>query len=275
MTRIHLIALIAFATLGACESDPLSSTNPFQAYDQDKVTVIGGDVTVPVATGDLTTDNCLQVTAETCIAVAREGTYCKNSEGPADAVLVNGMVAQVVCYAEDPRKGTTTVVDTDSDGDIDVPQNGNGAVIVFDPATDGKPIAGNVTIDGNDVTLYGNGPDKSIINGNLIITGNNARIRGVWVKGNVEINLNTAALLLSVVEGDLTVGANNALVAETAVFGDFTVSGNNSILVGDGTAGTWGITGRGASCERNYKITDANTNNIVDEGDRGTTLTCP
>lgn len=276
MKHIELLSILTFsAALAACgEGDPLASNDPFRAHEEEKVTVIGGDTTVPVATGDLNGEGCLQVTADKCVGVEREGPYCKTDTGPVDAVLVNGSVAQVVCYSGDAQKGPVTVVDTDGDGDLDVPQNENGAVITFDPSTDGQAFVGNITLDANNVTLYGNGPDKSIIEGNLIITGNNARVRGIRVKGNVEINLNTAALLLSVVEGDLIVSSNNSLIAETAVFGSFTVSGNNTILVGDGAGGTWSIGGSGHMCERNYRINDQNGDKIIGEGERGDALAC-
>lgn len=274
--RIQATLLLGVSIgLFGCEGDTLVSTNPYSAYDEEKVTVIGGDTTVPVANGDLSGEGCLQVTEESCIAVDREGPYCKSETGPVDAVLVGGQVAQVVCYSDEAQKGPVEVIDGDGDGDLDIPQNENGSVIIFAGSSDGKPFVGDVVLDANDVTLYGNGPDKSIIQGNLTITGNNARVRGIRVTGNVTIDLNTAALLLSVVEGNLQVQSNNSLVAETAVFGNFTVTGNNTILVGDGTAGNWEITGGGARCERNYRINDENSDRIVGETERGEALSCP
>lgn len=259
----------------ACgEADPLAGIDPFGAYQDEHVTVIGGDTTVPIASGALGKSGCLQITTSTCVEVKREGKYCKAKTGPVDAVLIGGLVAEVVCYSDEGQKNPVVVVDADGDGDLDIPQNANGSVITFDPSSDGKAVVGDVTIDANNVTLYGNGPDRSIINGNLRITGNNARVRGIRVKGNVDIELNTGALLFAVVEGNLTVRSNNTLVAETAVFGNFTVSGNNAILVGDGAAGDWSIGGSGSSCERNYRFQDADSDHIVDPSERGDALSC-
>lgn len=271
----HRASLLALTLAAACgEADPLAGVDPFGAYQDEHVTVIGGDTTVPIASGELGKKGCLQVTTSTCVPVKREGKYCKASTGPVDAILVGGMVAEVVCYADEGKKDPALVVDADGDGDIDIPQNANGSVITFDPSSDGKAVVGDVTLDANNVTLYGNGPDRSIIKGNLRITGNNARVRGIRVKGNVDIELNTAALILAVVEGNLTIRSNNTLVAETAVFGNVTVDGNNAILVGDGTQGNWRIDGSGASCERNYRFQDADSDKVVDPGERGDDLSC-
>jgi hypothetical protein len=270
-----IAGLIAFPGCG--EDDPLASADPYRPHEEGAVTVINGDPAMPIASGAVTEEGCLQVTADNCVPVVREGTFCKETEGPADAVVVDGMIAQVVCYSADPQKGTTTVLDGDGDGDTDIPQNENGAVITFDPSTDGKPVMGNITLDANNVTLYGNGPDKSIITGDLNITGNNARVRGIRVKGNVTISLNTAALIFVVVEGNLTVESNNSIVAETNVYGNFTVApGNNTILVNNGAAGNWTIEPSGHQCDNNVALTDGDGDKTVDEGERGTTeLVCP
>lgn len=276
-TRALKLALLAAPLVyaGCGEEDRLAGTNPFLPYEDSNVTVIGGSPDVPVASGELNGDGCLEVTADSCVPVNRTGTYCRETSGPADAVVVNGQVAIVVCYADEAQKGPVDVIDTNSDGNIDIPQQENGAVITFDPSTDGKPFNGNVTIDGNNVTLYGNGPDKSIINGNLTIDGNNARVRGIRVKGNVEIKSNTVALLFTIVEGNLHVPMNNVLVAETQVFGNFESAGNNEIFAGNGTGGNWHVTGSGDQCERNYAFDDGNDDLNVQAEERGAALACP
>lgn len=212
---------------------------------------------MPVASGQVGEDGCLQITTDTCVAVAREGKYCKTDDGPVDAVVVDGKVVDVVCYEDtDGAQGPSVIVDGNHDGNIDVPQQDNGAVITFDPSTDGKPIKGDVVVDGNNVTLYGNGPDKSIIDGNLTITGNNARVRGVHVTGNVHIDLNTAALVFCVVDGNLKVDSNNSLIAECKVAGDFEVKGNNCILVNNTAGKEWKIDGSNTTCDGNTKFPD-------------------
>jgi hypothetical protein len=262
--------------LAACSGDDqLASTDPHNPYEDGATTVIGGDPETPIASGQVNGEGCLQVDEDTCVAVEREGKYCSNDQGPVDAVVVDGEVVEVVCYEDnDGASGPSIIVDSDSDGDIDVPQNQNGAVITFDPATDGQPIAGNVTLDGNNVTLYGNGPDKSIIDGNLIIIGNNARVRGVHVTGNIEIGLNTAAVVFCVVDGNIQISSNNSLIAETDVYGNVQVEGNNCILVNNDVAGGWQITGSNAICDGNMKFADDNMDRVIAAEEKTTALVC-
>jgi hypothetical protein len=274
MRTIRYASLVALV-LSACEDTQLASTDPYQDFEEMDVTVIGGDETVPVATGQLTDDGCLQVTETECVPVDREGRYCKTDDGPADVIVVDGQIQEVVCYEDtDGTEGTSSVLDGNNDGDIDIPQQDNGAVITFDPSTDGKPIVGDVTVDGNDVTLYGNGPDKSIIDGNLRITGNNARVRGIRVTGNVIMDLNTSAFVLSVVEGNLVVNYNNCLIAENDVFGNIDINGNGTIAVGNGTAGNLENSGMGTICQDNFQFSDANGDKSVTDDEAGAPLEC-
>lgn len=274
MRKRLLLPLLCISLLGsACGDDALYGTDPYQNYEDENVTVINGDETVPIATGQLDGETCLQLTEDNCVPVNREGKYCKTATGPVDVVVVNGSVAEVVCY-RDSDTNETTVVTTSTGGDVDVPQTANGSVLTFDPATDGVPIEGNVTVDGNNVTVYGNGPDKTIIDGNLVITGNNTRIRGVRVKGNVEISLNTAAILFSVIEGNLVMNYNNSLAAENQIYGNLEVKKNNTILVRNGVAGNLSVDGSGTSCDGNYAITDPDGNKTLDEGEVGAALSC-
>lgn len=271
-TKLLLSASI-LVSAAACGDDAIYGIDPYQDYEDENVTVINGDDTVPIATGQLDGETCLQLTEDNCVPVNREGKYCNTDSGPVDVVVVNGEVAEVVCY-RDSGTNETTVVTTSTGGDVDVPQTANGSVLTFDPATNGVPIEGNVTVDGNNVTVYGNGPDNTIIEGNLIITGNNTRIRGVRVKGNVEISLNTAAILFSVIEGNLVMNYNNSLAAENQVYGNLEVKKNNTILVRNGVAGNLQNDGSGTSCDGNYVIDDANNDKHLDEGEAGAALSC-
>jgi hypothetical protein len=267
------MVLIGATFASGCEDDVLVSADPHQRYQDGATTVLNGDPSMPIATAVLD-EGCLQVSDSTCVEVVRSGRYCSNDTGPVDAVLVGGEVAEVICY-ENTNAEPNVVIDGDGDGDLDLPQQENGAVIVFDPSTDGKPFEGNIALDANNVTLYGNGPDKSIIRGNLILTGNNARVRGVRIIGNVTINLNTAALVLSVVEGNLEIESNNTLVAATDVFGNVKVTGNNTTLVNVRAGADWRIEGSGSVCDSNHAFKDENGDKLVSKDEIGGALSCP
>ena len=273
--RTNIYALIGVVSLCACEDTHLAREDPYQDFEDMDVTVIGGDEEVPIATGELTDEDCLQVTETDCVPVDRDGRYCKTDTGPADVIVVDGQVEEVVCYEDtDGTAGTSRVLDGNNDGNIDIPQQDNGAVITFDPSTDGKPIVGDVVIDGNNVTFYGNGPDKSIIEGNLLITGNNARVRGIRVTGNVTMDLNTAAFVLSVVEGDLIVNYNNCLIAENDVFGNIEINGNNTIAVGNSVAKNFENNGDNTICQNNFHFADNDGDKIVADAEIGDAISC-
>lgn len=258
-----------FCLLVACGDPPppAISMDPHQDYEDENVTVLGGDDRIPIATGQVSQgEDCLQLDDETCVPVDRTGKYCKDGSGPVDVVVVDGEVVQIVCYEDaDTTEGPSVVV-TSSAGDVEVAQMDNGGVVTFGAETDGVPIEGDVTVDGNNVSVYGNGPDNTIIEGNLTITGNNARVRGIHVMGNVIIDLNTAAFLLSEVDGNVVVRSNNSLVAAVRVHGNVEVPGNNTILVQNEVAGAWQIEGQGSVCDDNVEWVDDAA---------GETLTCP
>ena len=267
-----LCSALLFLSSG-CGDDDVLYQQPYQEYEDGDVTVIGaGDGEARVATG-AQDGACIEVSGDICTPVERTGQYCKSDSGPVDVIVVDGQVRQVVCYEDSSGDGPEEVLKTDS-GNVEVPQQENGSVVTFDESTDGQPIEGNITIDGNDVTLYGNGPDKSIIKGNLTITGNNARIRGIRVTGNVVMELNTAALLLSVVEGNLVIRSNNNLVAENDIFGNLVNDGNNTILVGNDVGQNFEGEGSGAVCQDNFSFDDSNEDQSVSPEERGDLIEC-
>src|SRR5688500_4137870 len=97
--RIRIIALAAiFCACG--DDDNLASTDPHNPYQDGATTVIGGDPEKPVASGQVGEDGCLQVAEDNCVAVEREGHYCTTDDGPVDAVVVDGVVVEVVCYED-------------------------------------------------------------------------------------------------------------------------------------------------------------------------------
>jgi hypothetical protein len=243
----------------------------YAPYSERQVAVVGtADESGSVVRGsaDLGQDDCL-VVGEQCIPAKRLG--CDRSSGPADVVVRHGQIAYVVCYGD---TNAPTRLITSEGGAVQVPKNASNAVLVFDPATNGVPIEGDVVIDGNNVTLYGNGPDQTIIQGNLIITGNNARVRGITVLGNVVIDKNNTSLVLTRVEGNVILNLNNALVAGCEIFGNLQASFNNHVLIDNGIAGNLELTGNNYTCSGNFRIDDANSNKRVDENERGDSLSC-
>lgn len=179
MRRFEIVVLLgSLLGLVACGSDDAPRTLP---YDPNSTALIGGDYDNPDGlafrireTPD--GDECIDLDGA-CVRPQKE---CGDS-GAADVLLDDsGKVVDVICY---PTSGVA--IET-IEGEID--HVGNNVVLVFDDEDDGADITGDVTIDGNNVTLYGHGPDTSVIGGDLNIDKNNAVVRGIRVEGDVTID---------------------------------------------------------------------------------------
>jgi hypothetical protein len=251
---------------------------PYEATPEDSV-IVTKDGTYVGPTDAIYKDDSIAVGEETL--KMKEGKFCSDENAKMDVIVVDGEVVETVCYpvqtdksSDNSKENPTTLVTTQK-GDINIPKNANNTVVLFDEETDNHTIDGDVTVNGENVTIYGNGSDKTIIDGNLEITGNNARVRGVTVTGNVSITHNNTAFLFSVVEGNLTISDNNVTVAATDVFGDMTVTGNNAVLVQNRVQGSWDIQGSGPQCDGNYSFTDKNEDLSVSSSEIGSKeLTC-
>ncbi|MGB0679673.1 MAG: hypothetical protein ACPGUV_08435 [Polyangiales bacterium] len=271
----RLAALTLALGLMACGDDGPKEVEPtgdaFADYEDGRVSVIGTDPdgVSGAASAALQSGDCV-VIGDSCQTAAELG--CQGDD-PIDVVVDNGQVVDVLCYGDVDQP--TVVVDSSQTGGIDVPQNDNGAVLVFDAALDGQPIQGDLSIDANNVTLYGNGPENTIIEGDLVLTGNNTRVRGVTVTGNVTVTLNNASLVLTQVRGNLRLEQNNATIASCQVFGNIESESNNHILTDNGVGGALQLGGNGYQCGSNYAFIDANDDFIVTDDERGATLSCP
>jgi hypothetical protein len=301
------LAFLAPAALG-CGDDGASTgkTNvmpgdPFQPYDAEggDVTVIGaGEATGGGAAGGGVMTETVGETAvlvgspegdtgspgEVCISdtlcevpPTDSSDWCEREGGPVDLIYVDGELVETICYppAEDPERPTEVV---EGAGDVDVAQNANNTTIVFDEATNGMPIEGNITVDGNNVAIYGNGPDDTTVDGDVALDGNNIRIRGVTITGDLVIRKNNVAIVLCRILGNLrleTMSTNGSVVAENDIWGDFTSDSNGNLFVGNDVSGTWEHTGNGNTCDRNAAFEDADMDDVLDDDERGELLTCP
>lgn len=268
-----LLALTsAFTVLAACGGDdaaPPGDDTPYTS-DPNKTVVIGGaaggTATGPAAAqpsqGCVTLPSGECVDAKSCAAGERRDVVLDPS---------GTKVVAVVCY---PANATPPEVN--SDGNVDLSKTANGGVVAIDGAADGVDIAGNVTSKGNNVVVYGSGPDVSVIGGNVTAEGNNFSMRGVTVKGDVTISGgNNATMVLCVIEGNLTITGNNNVVADCSVLGNITIDGVNNVLVSNEVDGTISVSdAKNLVCEGNVDWNDANGNKLVDPGEAGAPLAC-
>jgi hypothetical protein len=190
------------------------------------------------------------------------------AEAFADVILdEGGAVVDVVCYK---RNVTLREVGIDAVASARV---GNNTVLVLDAEDDGADVTGDVTIDGNNAVIYGEGAAVSVIGG-LVVEKNNAIIRGVTIEGNVTIEKNNAKLTFCDIQGDLTITGNNTTVAECVVHGLVSITGNNTLLVQSEFQGVASLEGKNLTCNANRRFDDGNEDLIVDEAELAGIITC-
>ena len=271
--------LFALVVVSGCQKQLTATADPQQPYTASRTTVIGtdsggnaveGSTNEAVAPGD-----CIDIGAQ-CVdtsAPAGGSQFCQGgpSGGPVDSIVVDGTVVETVCYPPD-SSGKTDVVG--GSGDVNVPQNQNNTTVTFDPSTDGSKITGDVTIDGNNVAVYGNGADKTIIDGDVVLDGNNARIRGVTITGNLTLAKNNTAAVLVKVLGDVEVDGENDVFTAGDVFGDLTVTKNNVVLVSNRVQNAFAATGGNPDCVDNKSFDDQNGDGDVQASEVGAALSC-
>ena len=255
------------------------------AFDAEETTVIGNE-TGDVVEGDerITTSgptddgDCVDISSTLCVPTDTTGEFCEREGGPVDVIIVDGEVVDVVCYPPaDSSERPVELVDGSTQGDIDIAQQANDTTIVFADELDGTPIEGDLSIDGNNVAVFGNGVDATIIDGDVSLEGNNTRIRGVTITGNLTVSLNNVAIVLVRVLGNLELigsSTNNSIIVENDIFGNVTINSNGNTITGNDVQGTWSVSGADLTCDANRAFEDTNTNELVDDDERGTDLEC-
>jgi hypothetical protein len=100
----------------------------------------------------------------------------------------------------------------------------------------GTYILGDVTLEGSNVTLFGEGGIGGVveIDGNLTVSGSNNRIRGAIVTGDLTIDGSSAGMSFSTVLGATTVTGSGATLLWNELCGGATVSGSNPTALGNG-----------------------------------------
>jgi hypothetical protein len=193
-------------------------------------------------------------------------------DGVSSDVIVDdeGRVLTIVCY---PPGDALSVEEVEAQ-DGDIRQNQNNAVIHLDELDDDVDLDGNLSIDANNVIVYGHGADVSLIGGNVVIDGNNIIVHGVRIQGDVEVLFNNVFFVNSVIEGNLTLHGNNAVVTSCDVLGTTTVLGNNAELTANHLVGALSVSGKNALCEENFAADDADADGVIGEAEVGAALSC-
>ena len=262
MRRFEIALLAGFLLAGGCGAE--ATRLP---YDPDSTSLIGGNYDNPdglalrvVGTPD--GDECIDLDG----ACAKPQEEC-GDDGAADVLIGDdGQVLDVICY---PTDGVAV---ESFEGPVE--KVGNNVVLVFDDEDDGADVVGDVTIDGNNVTLYGHGPDTSVIEGDLHIDKNNSVVRGIRIQGDVTIDKNNPSIVDCVIEGDLTIRGNNVSIALCEVWGQLLIEGNNAVLVENRFATPPDVRGNNTLCSGNVAFTDADEDARVSDSELGDPIDC-
>lgn len=284
-TLILTTALLIVCSSAACGPDETASGYSVTEGAGDD-TNYGDNTDVVITPGGTQDDqfivsgepdgNCVQI-EDACVEIDEaKGRYCDQDGAQADIILdENGEVLEVVCYPPPESGAPLEEVSVSEDGTVNVPQNASGSVIVFDETTNGEPLEGDITLDAERVSFFGNGVDETIIDGNLSFASNNARARGLTVTGDLSVakNSNNNAITFCKVHGSVDVQGNGMRLVNCQVFGDVSVAGNGATLVNIGVQGEWDVNS-GASCHGCYSFEDEDEDFIVLEEEQGDPLSC-
>lgn len=236
-------------------------------YGAQTDVIVAADGTTYIVSGS--GSGCVQVDGVCQDLAEAEGRYCGQEGGQTDVVLDgDGAVAEVICYPPPEEAAAVDEVIVTEDGVATLPQNANGSVIIFDEQTEGEAVEGDMTLNGERMTLFGRGVDETLLVGQLTIASNNSRLRGMTIDGGLSYtkNANNSALSFVTVRGDVSIASNGFRGAALTVFGDVTITGNDARLTNLGISGEW--SGGGATCVGCYSIADEDEDFIVDEGER-------
>ena len=214
-------------------------------------------------------DECLDFEFEGDECVTREDKC--GADVAADVILdENGEVASVVCY---PAGESLSVEEVEAQ-DGDIAQNQNNVVIALDELDDGVDIEGDLSVDANNVVIYGEGPEVSVVSGDVNVDGNNIIVRGVRIQGDVEVLANNAVFHLCVIEGNVVVNGNNAILSSCDIHGTLTVNGNNTQLTGNRVGGEFADDGKNTVCADNHAAVDADMDKVFSDTELGEELAC-
>jgi hypothetical protein len=267
-----MVAVSCLLALACGDDPPKPAALP---YSPNETNVIGGDgfFNAPtdggasggggIAVGTPNGDECINLD-DVCV---RPQVTCDSDEAAADVLVdKDGTVLYTACY---PTSGVSVESFEGPVGDLP-----NNAVLVIDDADDGVDVMGDVTIDGNNVTVYGNGPDSSVIGGNLNIAMNNSIVRGVRIQGDAVISKNGGTLIDCVIEGNLTITGENVNVALCEIWGETTITANNAVLVQNVFAKQPTIDAKVKACNDDLLFADANQDGVVDPDEIQGEISC-
>lgn len=194
-----------------------------------------------------------------CREEDRSGQHCPNSKGPADIFVVAGKVVHAVCYGS-PK---SEVVLKRGDQKIEK----HDTLVTFDP-TQGE-FVGKLEVKGDRSVIYGHGPTKTIIHGEVHLHGHDCRLRGVTVRGKLRLHGDRCSAVSVVVEGDAEVHGHDVLLSHLVVLGNLKIKDERLFALHVYLQGKAEIKKKVQMCVETYHFEDLNNSNTVEPGEMG------
>lgn len=196
---------------------------------------------------------CAEFDGDLCFDPSEE---C-GSRGAAEVYVDDeGQVLEVICFPSVDEGNANVVV---ASGGTAEAEPGNNDILVLEGDADAPAYSGDLDLEPNNVTIWGDDPATSVLDGDLTINGNNTLVSGVTITGDVVIAFNEARFSNCVIEGDLTITGNGAKVAGCLVRGDVVVVGNNSELTLLEVEGSFEDGGMNTECVDSQRLINGDT----------------
>jgi hypothetical protein len=190
---------------------------------------------------------------------AATGVHCAQPEALVEAVLQEGQPIFYTCWPG--ASGAQPLSQVAS-------QEGQRRLEADDPrrvfTVAQETLQGQVWLAGARQALYGQGVESSTLGGDVIVQGNQVRLRGLTVDAALGLQGNGAAVTGVRVTGDVTVSGNNAALVDVEVHGDLLIEGNGITLIDVGVGGQ--VTHQSATtnlCHGCYSFEDQDQDRVI------------
>lgn len=194
--------------------------------------------------------------------------HCSATDAADVIVGPDGDVVDVLCYRQ---RVNVQEIRTEA---VSSARAGDNTVLVFDGFIDGVDVDGDLTMDGEAATVYGQGPSLSIVGGTLEVEEAGAIVRGIRIQEDVTISQDDVKLTFCAIDGDLTITGDNVTVAVCDLFGEVRVLGDGAILVDNRTQQAPIVTGADALCDQIQAFSDENDDFRVQADEVGNDFSC-
>jgi len=205
---------------------------------------------------------CAGTSGVGCGEAERSGKHCKNNKGPADVIVVDGKVVRVVCYGE--PKGKVIV-----DGEFGKIEK-QDVLVTFAPGT--RDFKGKVDVKGDRAVIFGNGPERTIIHGEVHLHGHDCRLRGVTIHGKLKLHGDRCSAISVVVHGKLEVHGHDVVLSNVIALDDLKSKDDRLTAFRLFVDGKLDIKKKDHTCVDSFFFADRNDNGLVEPTELGDTL---